>query len=383
MKYILKNITKPALPVLICLFAITSCNKTLERFGDPITTVENTQTIGQFLTTDTAYSLLNALVTRSGLSALFSDRNSTYTFFAPSNAALRTIPGFNTTAAIGALPVATAQGILSYLLVPGDRITFADIPTTFPNMQLPTSITIGVLPGTTVPFKLSIFPSKRGSTVWVNNVPATSFDMHFQNGIVHTIAGIVPPPSRVLRDTIYRDPQFTMFDSLIKRGDEAQPNVALKVDSILNNALANLTVFAPTNTAVKAFINAASGGAVPLAAPDAVFFGFIRTSLPAQSAQGIVLYHILGVRAFSVNFSATPTLYPTLLNNGIPTHPGVNVQSIFAANGLTVTSIKVIGLGTLPPGGAPFSGPAATSTAFDRNAVNGVVHVIDRVLLPQ
>ena len=384
MKYILKNITKAALAVLICIIALTSCNKSLERFGEPITTVENTQTISQFLASDTSYSLLNALVTRSGLGALLGDRTSTYTFFAPSNAALRTIPGFNTTAAINALPVATAQGIISYLLVPGDRITFAEIPTTFPNLQLPTTLGLGAnLPGTTIPVKMTIFPSKRGSTVWVNNVPATSFDMHFQNGIVHTIAGIVAPPTRVLRDTIYRDPQFTMFDSLIKRGDEAQPNVALKVDSILNNAGANLTVFAPTNAAVKAFINAASGGLVPLAAPDAVFFQFIRTSLPAQNAQGIVLYHILGVRAFSVNFPPTPTLFPTLLNGGIPNHPGVNVQSIFAANGLSVTSIKVIGMGTMPPGGAPFSGPAATSTAFDRNAVNGVVHVIDRVLLPQ
>jgi hypothetical protein len=230
---------------------------------------------------------------------------------------------------------------------------------------------------------MTIFPSKRGTTVWVNNVPAVSFDLHFQNGIVHTIAALVTPPSRVLRDTIYRDPQLTMFDSLIKRADQAQPNVALKVDSILNNPGANLTVFAPTNTAVKAFINAASGGAVPLTAPDAVFFGFISTSLSATSAQGIVLYHILGTRAFSVNFPATATLFPTLLNGGIPTHPGVMVQSIFAANGLSVTSIKVTGLGTLPPGGTPFSGPAATSTAFDRNAVNGVVHIIDRVLLPQ
>lgn len=378
MKYILKNITRPVLAVIISMVAITSCNKSLERFGQPITSVQNTQTISEFLATDTSYSLLNALVTRSGIGALLTDKNSTYTFFAPNNAALRAIPGFNTTAAISALPVATAAGIVSYLLVPGDEVTFAEIPTTFPNLQLPTTISIGVLPGTTVPFKLTIFPSKRGSTVWVNNVPATSFDLHFQNGIVHTIAGLVTPPSMTLRTMIYNDPQFTLFDSLIKRADQAQTNPALKVDSILNNAGASLTVFAPTNTAVKAFINAASGGAVPLAAPDAVFFGFIANLLPATSAQGIVLYHILGVRAFSVNFPTTATFFPTLLNGGIPTHPGVSVQSFFKPSAPTVDSIKVLGVGN---GGVPATSKPPTN--FDKNAVNGVVHIIDRLLLPQ
>jgi hypothetical protein len=211
----------------------------------------------------------------------------------------------------------------------------------------------------------------------VNNVAALSFDMHFQNGIVHTISGIVSPPSLLLAQMIYVDPQFTMFDSLIARGDAAQPNPALKIDSALKNPGANLTVFAPTNTAVKAFINAASGGAIPLAAPDAVFFGFIRTSFPATSAQGIVLYHIMGVRAFSVNFPSTATFFPTLLNGGVPTHPGVSVQSFFKTGGLSVDSIKVLGVVN---GGIPATSKPPSN--FDKNAVNGVVHIIDKVLLP-
>jgi uncharacterized surface protein with fasciclin (FAS1) repeats len=376
MKYILKNIIKQALPVIICILAIASCNKTLERFSSPIATTQNSLTISDFLISDTNYSLLNALVIRAGLTATLSDKNNTFTLFAPNNAAFRAA-GFTTTAIVSGLPVASAAGIAGYLLVPGREYTFADIPTTFPNIQLPTTLSIGVLPGTPVPFKLTIFPSKRGTTVWVNNVAALSFDMHFQNGIVHTISGIVSPPSLLLAQMIYVDPQFTMFDSLIARGDAAQPNPALKIDSALKNPGANLTVFAPTNTAVKAFINAASGGAIPLAAPDAVFFGFIRTSFPATSAQGIVLYHIMGVRAFSVNFPSTATFFPTLLNGGVPTHPGVSVQSFFKTGGLSVDSIKVLGVAN---GGIPATSKPPSN--FDKNAVNGVVHIIDKVLLP-
>lgn len=376
MKYILKIIVKKVLPVVICVLAMASCNKTLERYGTPTTTVQNALTINDFLISDTSYSLLNALIIRAGLTATLTDRNNTFTLFAPNNAAFRAA-GFTTTAIVGGLPVASAAALAGYLLIPGREFSLADIPTTFPNIQLPTTLSIGVLPGTTVPVKLTIFPSKRGTTVWVNNVPAVSFDLHFQNGIVHTIAGIVSPPSQLLAQIIYSDPQFTMFDSLIARGDQAQPAPASKIDSALKNAGANLTVFAPTNTAVKAFINAASGGAIPLAAPDAVFFGFIRTSLPATSAQGIVVYHIMGTRAFSVNFPATPTLFPTLLNGGIPAHPGVSVQSFFKAGGLTVDSMKVIGAAN---GGNPATSKPPSN--FDKNAVNGIVHIIDRVLLP-
>jgi uncharacterized surface protein with fasciclin (FAS1) repeats len=376
------RLIKICLATLIATSFITSCNQDLPD-AVPITTTFNSLTIGNFLNTDTAYTLFNAAVKASpGISALLSDSSATtsYTLFAPNNNAFRAI-GITSTAA-----AATLGGIVPYLIDPGHEFLFTDFPTTFPNIQLPTLQTIGILPipgTTTFPFRLTNFPSRRGNQAWLNATPITSSDIHYRNGVVHTISGIIIPPSKTLKDTIYADPQLTLFAALITRADQA--TVSANLVAALSNPGANLTVFAPNNTAIKAFINAASLGAVPIAAPDAVFIGFINSNFPADNAQGIVLYHILqsGVRAFSVNFAPTPTLYKTLLNNGIAAHPGVNVQSIFAANGLAVTSIKVIGLGTLPPGGAPFSGPAATSTAFDRIAVNGVVHIIDRVLLPQ
>ena len=57
----------------------------------------------------------------------------------------------------------------------------------------------------------------------------------------------------------------------------------------LSNRTAFYTMFVPTNNAVKLLVNAASGGLVPLNAPDPVFVNFIQTNLPVASANAIVV----------------------------------------------------------------------------------------------
>ena len=61
----------------------------------------------------------------------------------------------------------------------------------------------------------------------------------------------------------------------------------------INNTAANYTMFVPDNNGMKIFVNAISGGAVPLTAPDSVFAGFITANIPAASAAGIVSYNII------------------------------------------------------------------------------------------
>mgnify|MGYP000069998223 CR=1 FL=1 len=53
------------------------------------------------------------------------------------------------------------------------------------------------------------------------------------------------------------------------------------------------TLFVPDNNGMKIFINAISGGLVPLAAPDAVFAGFINAYIPVSSAFGLVAYNTI------------------------------------------------------------------------------------------
>ena len=106
--------------------------------------------------------------------------------------------------------------------------------------------------------------------------------------------------------------------------------------------------------------------------------------LPIRTVKGIVVYHILGVRAFTNNFPTDTTSYPTLLNGAIPAHPGVKLKATFGT--LFVTGAVVKGLGnptasniiinTMPL----LPDPVGTS---DQNYLNGVLHKIDQLLLPQ
>jgi hypothetical protein len=84
---------------------------------------------------------------------------------------------------------------------------------------------------------------------------------------------------------------------------------------------------------------------------------------------------------FSVNLSPGPSFVTTLVNSSFAAHPGIMANATFT--GPFVTNLTFTGLGTFPPGGAPFTGTAATAISADNHAVNGVYHVIDNVLLPQ
>ena len=111
----------------------------------------------------------------------------------------------------------------------------------------------------------------------------------------------------------------------------------------------------------------------------------------AATVKGILAYHFLAtnagsgfqpnIRVFSNNFETTPSFYKTLVNSSVAVHPGIMAQATFT--GPFVSTLKFTGMGTFPPGGAPFSGAAATATSRDNLAVNGIFHIIDKVLLPQ
>ena len=390
MKYFFKNIGKICLIAICGITFLASCNKDIEQ-PTPIIFSQNagtTQTISDFLNAEADYTFLLAALkkaapaggTAGALLASLADKNNLFTLFAPNNNAF-IASGIPSIAAINSSAFRAGQldSLLRYHIIPGMQYLSTDIPTTFPNIQLPSLLSVGVLPGTTVPFKLPLYPSRRTNGFWVNNIPVTSADKKFINGFLHTTATLVLPPGVLTANIINNDPagRFTLFAALIARADQGQTDATKTFNYALNIPFASLTIFAPTNTAVKIFINAASGGLIPLAAPDAVFIGFINTNLPVQNAAAIVAYHFLPTKDFSVNFPTIGQFYPTLLNGGIPAHPGVKVQSVFNA-ALFGIQLQVTGVGN--------GGVAAVSNApadLDRNAINGVVHIINKLLLPQ
>ena len=345
----------------LAFVALQACNKEFEDIKGANTTPppSDEPTAGVLIETDANFSILKAAVTKAGLLDALKVEGGSYTVFAPDNAAF-TVSGISE-AVINALPAAQVQAILSYHVIP-NALPSAQITTNFPNVQMPTLLPLPV--GNPL-VKMSIFPSRRGNNLWANNIPVIQPDIQIANGVMHKVAAVVAPPQLLIKQILTADPELSYLLAAIQRADAGQTGLN-RLDSAINFGLANLTVFAPTNEAFKPVLAAMLPPGTPIS--EAVF-----AAMPVETVRGIVAYHMLGQRAYSVNLPSAATNIPTLLNGAVPNHPGVNVVATFT--GPVVTEIKVTGLGN--------RGASATVTTKDINAVNGVVHKINMVLLPQ
>lgn len=403
MKLSINKFLKPFLVLTGALSLLASCNKELPE-AEPIKSPAVTGPSITTLLNDPNFSILKAAVAKAApaassgltpLSVLFSDTTAVFTFFAPTNSAFQN-SGISS-AAISVLSAGKLDTLLRYHLVGGQKITSSVIPTTFPNLQLPTSLVLAP-PSATLPpgLRMSIFPSKRGSTLWANNIPVTEADLMASNGVIHKVALVVAPPSQVLWARIATDPELSYLKAAIQRADEGA-DAASKLEAGLSNPAANLTVFAPTDDAFKALLTAqiaqalmaqgmdqatATATAAALASSPSVFTRPETASvLTPQTVRGLVAYHILGNRAFSVNLPTTPTAVPTLLNSAIPTHPGVTIQATFGATGVTSATVK--GVANATASNVLINPTPAPNGTSDQHYINGVIHKIDQVLRPQ
>jgi uncharacterized surface protein with fasciclin (FAS1) repeats len=421
------NILQNSRIIKISLFAVMaafviSCNKELPDATPVIYPPANNSsiTIGSAISTDTSYSFFKAAVTKVGLLAALSDSTNLFTVFLPNNDAFR-VSGIPSVIVVNSLPLSSLVPLIQYHIIPGQQYTSSDVPTTFPDIQLPSYLTIGTLPGTPLKLNMSTFPSARTNGFWDNNIPVVQSDLKFSNGVVHLVAALVAPPSQVLKDAMYNNPNLTYFKAAIARADIGQSGLN-KLDSLLGYAVTNMTVLAPSDAAFQTLIFGLafqgyldylkSLGVVPNATDSANAFATANGAVTAGPAflstnnvttaevAGIMAYHFLAtpnpntgafepnIRAFSVNFSSSPAFYTTLVNTVVPPQlqPGVMAQATFTTLGPNisiVTNLQFTGAGTFPPGGQPYTGAAATATSLDNHCVNGVYYVIDKVLLPQ
>lgn len=400
---------KSLLLIAIITGAVASCNKPFpDAVPIPYPDANNSSvTLGTVISTDTTYSIFKAAAIRVGILPTLMDSSKIFTVFLPNNAAFRA-SGIASEAVIGVLPITSVGAIVNYHIVPGEQFLSSSIPTDFPNIQLPTALTIGVLPGTSVPLKMTIFPSKRANGTWVNTIPIVSPDNKYRNGVIHVMAAIVNPPSQVLKDAMYSNPNLKFFKAAIARADSGANGLS-KLDSLLGYGVTNMTVLAPNDAAFQTLIygtvyayvlgltndpaTAAAQAAALSSSPTVFSNPALYGVLTAATVKGILAYHFLAtnqglgyqpnIRVLSNNFATTPgVFYTTLVNTTYPpaVQPGVMAQATFT--GPFVSTLTFKGAGTFPPGGAPYS-QTATAVSKDNIAVNGVFYIIDKVLLPQ
>jgi uncharacterized surface protein with fasciclin (FAS1) repeats len=348
-----KKYTGIGLMSLLLLGQITACNKIPE--AEEIGPEETAgQTILEIINTDPQYSILKAAVTKAGVGPLLNKRDNKLTLFAPNNDAM-TRSGISE-AAISVLPAAQLAAILSYHVIP-QEIASAAIPgLPLPNIQMPSLLQ----PLASQPlFKMPIFPSKRPTGAFVNNIPITGVDTRAANGYIHNVFALVMPPQTTMKGLIASQPDLSFLRAAIARADEGQTGLN-RIDSMLNYPFPNITLFAPNDEAFKA--------ALTLLGAPPVIEAF--AALPPASVRGILAYHVLAVNGTPAFRVFSPNLVTGTVETLIGASPMPQL-TIDATNPMAPT-VK----GRINPT------PANVVTA-DLNAVNGVLHKIDQVLIPQ
>lgn len=317
----LKNLFNQPSRLLALSFVIllTSCKK--DDVPPP------TNTITDIVVAGANFSSLEAAVVKANLQATLSGTGP-FTVFAPDDAAF-TASGI-TTATLNTLTPAQVQAILLYHTI-GAKIMAADVPAG-PNAKV---ITAG---------GDSVFVTKNASGVYINGIKVNTADVAADNGVIHTIGKVLIPAAGNIVETAVA----SGLDSLVKAVTRAttapggDPTLAATLGS------AKLTVFAPTNAAFTQLL-----GALSLTKID---------DIPVATLLAVLRYHVVGGRAFSSDLS----------NGSLAMLAGGN-STINLSNGT---------------GGGPTitgnSNGSNKSNIIATNIVcrNGVVHLIDRVLLP-
>ncbi|SOD78594.1 fasciclin domain-containing protein [Spirosoma fluviale] len=289
-------------------------------------------TIGEIVNTGSRFTLLKEALIRAGLDGVVAQPG-TYTVFAPTDDAFKAF-GYVDAAAIKAAPVDLLKTVLQYHVL-GARVAASDIPTAI-NTSQPT------LAG--LPLYISKVASGTGtaSVVSINGARVLQADGQASNGVIHAIDRVLLPP-------VFGNVAVTIQSiPLLYPAASFKLLLAAVTKAGIGGALTGtgpLTVFAPTDAAFKA-----------VGIDSTVIANTSSTALT-----GILTYHVLNSRTYS-----------PLVTNGasLSTLQGGTITA-----GTSTTGITVSGKGN--------SGIASNITGPDITATNGVVHIIDRVLLPQ
>lgn len=431
MKSITKKITGALLIAFTAIAFLTSCNKDVEQFADiPLPVVTTAKTIGDSIYAIPRDTLFYKILQKGGLLPIINNRLNNFTIYVPdSNAVKRYInaitlgvvpvTAFNDSVSrfiLNTLPAASAAAIGSYAIVPQTFPTTA-ISAVFPNFPLPTLL--NPAPTLSAFLRLDVFPSVLNGN-YVNNIPIVNPNIVTGNGIIHETVAILSPPQRAVWERINTDADLTIFRAVILRADSGTvmppPNTTpTNLVSLMSSIGANLTVFTPTNAAMKAFISAITGGAIPVTAPDANFIAFVNgPNVRPQLAKGLVVYHIfddrsntmsLSVvskrpgRAFTVNFPTAPAIFKTLLSSADTlglTLPSVTLSAAFTGPAVSSATVKGVAnatasnflLNPTPDGTASYGATPPALPVFypgtsDQLYTNAVLHKIDQLLRPQ
>lgn len=179
----------------------------------------------------------------------------------------------------------------------------------------------------------SLFASRNTNGVFVNGIKVKSADVPASNGVIHVISKVLFPPTKSIAQIVSTDTSFSLLLAAVTKAGLAGAV----------SGPGKFTVFAPTNAAFRA------AGFNTVADINAASTDLITT---------VVRYHVITTNVFASD-----------LTDGLTT---ASLQGGNLTVNLTPVRVKI----------TSSTKPSSNVVAADVVATNGVVHVIDRVLLP-
>jgi uncharacterized surface protein with fasciclin (FAS1) repeats len=283
------------------------------------------KTIYQTIASNPEYSFLTAAVTKEGLTGALNEMSQQgLTLFAPTNAAFNAA-GFSSISDLAKVPDSTLTKILLYHVL-STKVEAAQIP----QANNTAVITLNGQP---------IYATRTTENkVFINGVNVTKANIECTNGVIHALDRLLLPASGTIVQTAIGNPNLSFLVSAVLRASQGTTDVA----AVLSGA-GPFTVFAPTN---QAFMNAGFADISAINAAD------------PNTLTSILTYHVIAGRIFSSD----------LTNGSTPATVNGEMVTISLTSGAQVK-------------GKSNSTPS-NIIATDIVTTNGVVHVIDQVLLP-
>ncbi len=295
--------------------------------------------------------------------AALSDPEASLTVFAPTDAAFAAVAealGEEAFAALLADPAALTE-ILLFHVVAGvyDSATVVAVldgaPVVWETLGLlDTAVRLETLQGQSIDVA---YTEEGGITINGANLNLEMVDIEASNGIIHVIDAVILPETRTIAEIVVElagAEEGAEFTTLL-----AAVGIAELVE-VVSDPEATLTVFAPTDAAFAAIAEALG---------EEAFAGLLAD--PAALA-GIVTYHVIGETVTSSDLAAYATGTEEPMSENVTVDMGV--VSLTTVNGAVLTfEIGEDGL---------YLNGEIRILITDVDASNGVIHVIDAVLVP-
>ena len=318
------NLKKVISFLFVAVISLQGCGGSSSGYHEPTPEPEpepEPMSIVDVAVSNGSFTTLVAALEATGLDVTLSDMDSSFTVFAPTDDAFALL-GDETIAAL-LDDTDTLTDILTYHVIGSEIDSSAAISSAGSTVEMVNGDSTGL--------------SLDGDNLLVNTVTVTTVDVEADNGVIHVIDAVLIPP--VDKGT----PTMNIVDTAVSAGDFGTLVTALQaagLDATLADETQSFTVFAPTDAAF-AMID-----------PDTLDLLLADT----DALSDVLLQHVVSGEVSSV------TAYT------------LNGLSATTASGAEIPVAINSELDTLTFGGA-------TVTTTDIYTTNGVIHVIDMVVV--